>query len=292
MGLLFMARFTLKEAIRRRLFFAVIIMSTLILVVFAIVLTAAVNMLLPNIRGGSIPPRIVLLGVGIIITILSIWLVYILSSILTIVLSVGMISNEIEAGTFAVIVPKPLRRIEIVLGKWLGYALLLGIYTALLYLAFLAIIYWKTGYWPEQYISALGSLELSVFALLGLATAGSAFFHTIVNGAIALMLFISAPLVSIVQFIIQLTVPTQSTTMQNISTIVNLVIPTDALWHATSYFLLPSSALLTAVDISSQSFNTPFTSAIPASPNFILWVVLYAIILPLAAVWRFQRRDL
>jgi ABC-type transport system involved in multi-copper enzyme maturation permease subunit len=287
-----MARFTLKEAIRRRLFFAVIIMSTLILVVFAIVLTAAVNMLLPNIRGGSIPPRIVLLGVGIIITILSIWLVYILSSILTIVLSVGMISNEIEAGTFAVIVPKPLRRIEIVLGKWLGYALLLGIYTALLYLAFLAIIYWKTGYWPEQYISALGSLELSVFALLGLATAGSAFFHTIVNGAIALMLFISAPLVSIVQFIIQLTVPTQSTTMQNISTIVNLVIPTDALWHATSYFLLPSSALLTAVDISSQSFNTPFTSAIPASPNFILWVVLYAIILPLAAVWRFQRRDL
>lgn len=292
MGLLFMARFTLKEAIRRRLFFAVIIMSTLILVVFAIVLTVAVNMLLPNVRAGAFPSNIVLLGSGIFITVLSIWLVYILSSILTIVLAVGMISNEIEAGTFAVIVPKPLRRIEIVLGKWLGYALLLGIYTALLYLAFQLIIYWKTGYWPEQSINALGSLELSVFALLGLATAGSAFFHTIVNGAIALMLFISAPIVSIVQFIVRLAVPTQSTTMENISTIVNLVIPTDALWHATSYFLLPSPALLTAVNVSSQSFDTPFTSAVPVSTNFILWVVFYAIILPLVAVWRFQRRDL
>src|SRR5438132_1636628 len=80
--------------------------------------------------------------------VLMIWLVYLLSSLLTIVLTAGMISGEVEAGTFAVIVPKPISRTEIVIGKWLGSALILVVYTALMFFAFLAVIYWKTGYWP------------------------------------------------------------------------------------------------------------------------------------------------
>ena len=289
MNLLLITRFTLLEAIRRRLFLAVMILSILILTAFTILLTIVVNEALANPTNGT-DSHYVLLGGGVVITVLVMWMLYLLSSMLTIVFSANMISGEVEAGTFAVIVPKPLRRVEIVLGKWLGYALIVCIYTALMFLAFLGVIYWKTGYWPTGAPYALGTLELAMLALLGITTLGSSTVPTIVNGAIALMLFIGAPTASIVQFIVQFINPSALPTTQNIATVINLIIPTDALWHGASFYLLPSVADLLALRIG--SFNTPFTSGQPMAPALLIWAALYCIALPALAALRFQHRDL
>jgi len=289
MRLLLITRFTLLEAIRRRLFLAVIILSVLIVTAFTILLTIVVNDALANPNNGT-DSHLMLLGGGVIITVLVMWMLYLLSSMLTIVFSANMISGEVEAGTFAVIVPKPLRRFEIVLGKWLGYALIVCIYTALMFLAFLGVIYWKTGYWPTGAPYALGTLELAMLALLGITTLGSSTVPTIVNGAIALMLFIGAPTANIVQFIVQFVNPTSLDTTQNIATVINLIIPTDALWHGASFYLLPSVADLVALRIG--SFNTPFTSGQPMAPALLVWAALYCIALPALAALRFQHRDL
>lgn len=289
MRLLLITRFTLLEAIRRRLFLAVIILSVLIVTAFTILLTIVVNDALANPNNGT-DGHLVLLGGGVIITVLVMWMLYLLSSMLTIVFSANMISGEVEAGTFAVIVPKPLRRFEIVLGKWLGYALIVCIYTALMFLAFLGVIYWKTGYWPTGAPYALGTLELAMLALLGITTLGSSTVPTIVNGAIALMLFIGAPTANIVQFIVQFVNPSSLDTTQNIATVINLIIPTDALWHGASFYLLPSVADLVALRIG--SFSTPFTSGQPMAPALLVWAALYCMALPALAALRFQHRDL
>lgn len=295
MALLLITRFTLQEAIRRRLFLAIIILSTLLLAAFTILLSIAIDLIQSNsstANGGTLSPQLFLLSGGVFFDILMIWLVYLLSSLLTIVLTANMISGEIEAGTFAVVVPKPISRAEIVIGKWLGFALILAVYTALMFFALLAIIYWKTGYWPSQAFSALGTLELGMLALLGLTTMGSAFVPTIVNGAIALVLFIVAPVASIVQFVVQVITPAQSQTLQNIATGIDLIIPTDALWHGTSFFLLPSEGIFPLLGLSTDNFNTPFTSTQPVATALLIWVAFYILILPLIAVVRFQHRDL
>jgi ABC-type transport system involved in multi-copper enzyme maturation permease subunit len=291
MGLLLITRFTLLEAIRRRLFLAVVILSILILAAFTILLSIVINVSLGSNNSGT-DTQLYLLGGGVIITVLAIWMVYLLSSTLTIVFTSNMISGEVEAGTFAIIVPKPLARVEIVLGKWLGYALIVCVYTALMFLSFLAVIYWKTGYWPAGALYALGMLELGMLALLGITTLGSSLVPTIVNGAIALMLFIGAPTASIVQFVVQFLKPTSLQTVQNITTVINLIIPTDALWHGASFFLLPPTADFVTLGISSQTFNTPFTSGQPVAPALLIWAALYCIALPALAALRFQRRDL
>lgn len=294
MALLLITRFTLQEAIRRRLFLAVIILSALLLVAFIILLSVAINLFQSNssANGGTLSPQLFLLSGGVFFDILMIWLVYLLSSLLTIVLTAGMISGEVEAGTFAVIVPKPISRTEIVIGKWLGSALILVVYTALMFFAFLAVIYWKTGYWPPQSFSALGTLELGMLTLLGLTTMGSAFVPTIVNGAIVLVLFIGAPIASLVQFVVQVITPVQSQALRNIATVINLIIPTDALWHGTSFFLLPSEDVFPILGLSTNSFNTPFTSTQPVATALLIWVAFYILVLPLIAILRFQRRDL
>ena len=291
MGLLLITRFTLLEAIRRRLFLAVAILSILILAAFTILLRIVINVSLGSNNSGT-NTQLFLLGGGVLITVLAIWMVYLLSSTLTIVFTANMISGEVEAGTFAIIVPKPLTRVEIVLGKWLGYALIVCVYTALMFLSFLTIIHWQTGYWPTGAFYALGMLELGMLALLGITTLGSSLVPTIVNGAIALMLFIGAPTASIVQFVVQFLKPTSLPTVQNITTVINLIIPTDALWHGASFFLLPPTADFVTLGLSSQTFNTPFTSGQPVAPALLIWVALYCIALPALAALRFQHRDL
>lgn len=291
MGLLLMTRFTLLEVVRRRLFLAIVILSVLLLGTFALLLHVAIDVILSN-NTSNQPTQIIVLSMGVLITILASWMVYLLSSVLTVVLTANMISGEVEAGTFAVIVPKPLRRVEIVLGKWLGYGLIVLAYTAFLFLSFLGVIYLETGYFPPQVLFALMTLESGMLTLLGLTTVGSAFVPTIVNGVIALVLFVSGPTTSIVQFIVQVVAQTQSPTMQNITTVVSLIIPTDVLWHGTSYYLLPTLNIAALLGISSTTFNTPFTSAVPVQGAFIVWAILYSLVLPLLAVVRFQFRDL
>ncbi|HEV2583570.1 MAG TPA: ABC transporter permease subunit [Ktedonobacteraceae bacterium] len=291
MGLLLITRFTFQEAIRRKIFLAAVILSAVMAGVFAILLNIAVNAQLSS-GGGNLDPQLELLAVGIVISILVTWLVYLLSSLLTILMTTGMISSEVEAGTFSVIVPKPLARAEIVFGKWLGYALILSVYIALMFFTFLGIIYWQTGYWPDQPFAAFTMLELISLSLLALTTLGSSLVPTIVNGAIVLILFIGAPIASLVQFIVQTINPTNSQALQNVTTIVNLVIPTDALWHGVSYYLLPNAIGLATLNMSTNSFNTPFTSAAPIAGALLIWVILYCLTLPTLAAWRFQHRDL
>lgn len=290
MGLFLITRFTLLEAVRRRLFLAILILSGLIIGAFTILLSILIDVSTPVNSGTS--QRLLLLSGGVIITVLSLWMVYLLCSTLTIVFTANMISGEVDAGTFAIIVPKPLTRVEIVLGKWLGYALVICLYTALMFFSFLAVIYWKTGYWPTQAPSALGMLELAMLAMLGITTLGSSLVPTIVNGAIALMLFIGAPTASIVQFIVQVVNPASLQSVQNITTVINLVIPTDALWHGASFYLLPPVADFVTLGLSPQTFNTPFTSGQSVAPALLVWVALYCITLPALAALRFHQRDL
>ncbi len=284
MGILLMARFTLQEAFHRWLLFAMLLLNILLLGVFALLLNSVYTAEVAH-AASQADPQLTLLELSFSVSILSVWAVYLLSGALTIVLTVGMTSGEIEAGTFAMTVSKPLRRSDIILGKWLGYALILCVYTAMLFFTFLGIIFLQTGYWPQQALSSLGMIELSTLVLLALTTLGSACVPTLVNGAIAIMLFIGAPLVSFIQLIS--TNPGQ--TAQNITTMVNLVIPTDALWHGASYYLIPSFVYQLG---QARDLSTPFTSTQPIAPGIFVWAVIYCIVLPVIGALRFQRRDL
>ena len=287
MGWLLITRFTLQEAIRRRLFLTMAILTLLMLVLFGLLIHAAIDRMQANHVANGTDPTLPTIYAGIAITILAMWLVYLVISTMTIFLTISMISGEIEAGTFVVIVPKPLRRAEIIFGKWLGYALILGLYTLLLSLAFMGIIYWFTGYWPTYAFAAIGMLEISMLVLLGLITLCGAFVPTVANGAIAVMLFMGAFISSIVQFAI----PAQDYMVQNITAVISLIMPTDAMWHGASYYLFPA-AIGVLQNFSVSSVNTPFTATQPISPQLLTWAILYSLVLPLIAILRFQRRDL
>ncbi len=288
MGLLLITGFTLQEALRRKLFLAMLILGLLLLGLFAFALQKSIESLTVA-NPESSTNSILLLSVT--LTLPAMWIVYMLSSILTILFTVGMLSSEIDAGTLVLIVPKPLRRSEIVLGKWLGHAIIVSLYTALLFLAFEGTIYWQTGYLPDQFLSALGMLLLGMLTLLGFTTLGSALFPTAVNGAVALVLFLAAPIVSIVQAV---QIDTSSLAIQNIATIIDLALPLNAFWHTAALYLTPDATFFIAQGISERNYgsNIPFMSPQPIAPALFIWGLLYIIVLPIIAVLHFNRRDL
>ncbi|MBV9258087.1 MAG: hypothetical protein JO215_08725, partial [Ktedonobacteraceae bacterium] len=122
--------------------------------------------------------------------------------------------------------------------------------------------------------------------LLALTTLGSACVPTLVNGAIAIILFIGAPLASFIRLITS----NPGQTAENITTTINLMIPTDALWHGASYYLIPSFVFQLGGQL--QDLKTPFTSIQPIAPGILIWAVLYCIVLPVIGALRFQRRNL
>lgn len=287
MGMLLITRFTIQEAFHRWLLFAMLALNVLFLAVYALILNSAYASVTRHV-GQFSNPQLALLRFEVSISILSVWVAYLMSGALAIILSIGAISSEVEAGTFSIIVSKPLHRFEIVFGKWLGYALILCTYTAMLLFTFLGLIYWRTGYWPDHVPSVLCMLELSTLVLLALTTLGSTWVPTLVNGAIAIMLFIGAPLASFVELI----TPDPGDTVKNISTAVNLIMPTDALWHGASYYLLPSFLIDAVGQSGLQSFASPFTSVEPITPGLLIWAIGYCMVLPVMGAVRFQGRDL
>jgi len=284
-NLLLITRFTLQEAMRKRIFLAVVVLSIIMLIGFAILFDFVIDVSNgPN----GISRELFVLGEGGFMSVPAIWLVYLLSSLLTVLLTTNMISGEIDAGTFAIMVSKPIQRFEIVFGKWLCYAFLLTMYTAFLFFAFLVIIYAKTGYWPSNVFNALAVLELVIFVLMGLTTAGSTMMPTLVNGAIILVLFIMAQITSFVTLIAPFVAPDAKGSVQNITTVMSLIMPTDALWHGSSFYL--TSGVLSL--IATSRINTPFTSSEPVAGALVIWSVVYALVLPMCGAWRFQRQDL
>ncbi len=287
MGLLLITRFTLQEAVRRKLFLAMLILGLLLLGLFAFALQKSVDAVTSFDSASN--TNILLLSVA--LTLPAMWIVFMLSSILTILFTVGMISSEIDAGTLVLIVPKPLRRSEIIVGKWLGNALIVCLYTTALFLAFAGVIYWETGYLPDQWPGALGTLLLGMLALLGLTTLGSALFPTAVNGAIALVLFLAAPIMSIVQAV---QIDTPNPALQNISTSIDLILPTNAFWHTTAFYLTPSATFLIVQGLSGRGTSSaiPFMSPQSLAPAMLIWGILYIIVLPAIAALHFSKRDL
>lgn len=78
------------------------------------------------------------------------YVVHFLTIMIAIFSSVDTISGEIASHTIQAIATRPVRRWQIVLGKWLGYAAMISLYLVLLAGGILLVVYVIAGYIPPQ----------------------------------------------------------------------------------------------------------------------------------------------
>ncbi|HEY9286886.1 MAG TPA: ABC transporter permease subunit, partial [Candidatus Dormibacteraeota bacterium] len=162
--MLTIARLTILEASRRKLLLALAGLTVVV-----IVLTSWGFSRLPTMK--DVTPAEVRLAASQ----LTILVAFMFSGVLALgstLVAAPAIASDIESGIALAILPRPIRRSEVLMGKWLGLAVLIAIYAAGSGLLEMLGIWLATGYVPPNpaativFVAAEGIVLMSLALLL------------------------------------------------------------------------------------------------------------------------------
>jgi Cu-processing system permease protein len=266
---------TFHEARRRRMVLAAVGLGAAFLTLFTVGIWLIKAELVE--RGA---PALVEAQFHNLITLAGLYVVHFLTVMLAIFATVDTVSGEIASHTIQTIVTRPLRRWHVIIGKWIGHALMLSSYVLLLSGGVLIGLSLVLGYTPPNAIAGVGLLILEALVLLSLSLLGGTRLSTLTNGVVVFMLY---GLAFIGAWVEQVGALVQSPSAIRVGIITSLLMPVEALWRRTAYLLQPPLG---------QGMPTPFSAASVPSAAMVVYAAVYALIALALAVRAFGRRDL
>ncbi len=280
------ARFTLFEAARRRLLLVGLGLIAGFLALYGLGFWQMHLQILERTRDPSESGRFLTAYLSL-MTLLGMYVVTLIGTLLGLFTTMGSISGEIESGAMQAVLTKPLRRRDVLLGKLLSHGVLVSAYVTISAVGLLLVVQWISGYVPPSPLRAVGLMVWSALLMMVLSLAGSTVLPTISNGVVCFLLF---GLGWLGGFVEALGTSLENRAMIQIGVVTSLFIPNDALWRAASYYLQPSTLLI--LQSSGGGASIPFASPAPPATAMLVWASLYLIALIVAAVAIFDRRDI
>jgi ABC-type transport system involved in multi-copper enzyme maturation permease subunit len=278
MTIIIIARLTFREAARRKILLAALLLGLVYLAIYGVGFYY-VNQ--ETARSEFGPGLIELNQIRNFLFMAGLYVVNFLTVMMAVLTSVDTVSGEIASGTIHTLVSKPLQRWEIISGKWLGFVGMLTLYLLLMAGGTVALVYVISGYLAPNVLRGIGLLWINAILLLGVSLAGGAVLSTLANGVLVFGLygiaFVGGWIEQIGSFI-------QNQTAVNVGIISSLIIPSEALWKRAAFEM--QSPLVTALGFS------PFTAASMPSQVMVFYGVLYAVLALLLAIGLFKKRDL
>ena len=197
--------------------------------------------------------------------------------------SADTLAGEIGSGTIQALVTKPVRRAEIVFGKWLGFAGLLALYLLLMAGGILVIVFALSGYRVPNPVTGVGIMYLEGLLIMTITLACSSTISTLATGGTVFGLYGVAFLGGWVE---QIGAALKNQTAINIGILSSLIMPSEALFRRAAFEM--TSPVAQALGL---SFGPSFVISIP-SPAMIVYAALYLGVMLAVAVRQFGRRDL
>jgi ABC-type transport system involved in multi-copper enzyme maturation permease subunit len=278
------ARFTIQEAISRRLILAGAVLSLAFLGLFVLGFFLIYHH--DSELSGPLSDTQAQAMFGTVMSVLGLYAINFLAGFLALFLSVGAISSEIDSGTLHAILARPMRRAEFVVGRWLAYAGLIGMYVGLMAGSLLLAARLISGYATPDPVRATLLMMLAAIVLLTLSLFGSTVLSTLANGVVVFSLFGLAWLAGIIEVIGS---ALSNEAMLNVGTVVSLLIPSDAIWRGASYYVLSPFYL---AGLQSTADGLPFVGNNPPAMALVVWALLYPLLMLGGAVLTFSRREL
>jgi ABC-type transport system involved in multi-copper enzyme maturation permease subunit len=205
-------------------------------------------------------------------------------SLLAIFIAVGSISSDVDGRLLDAVLARPIRRWELVVGKWLGFAIMLLMYVGATTLAVVLVTRVFGGYWPRNPHIGVGALTLSALFLMTLAMVGSSHLSTVTNGVVVIVLYAVGVIAGQLEQV-GASLPTPNETLRTAGIVVSLLVPADALWRLASAQMSPPRL----VDFGIPS---PWTSVNPPTLWMAAWTAGLLVLGVVLASVAFSRRDL
>ena len=276
------AGLTLREAIRRKVVLAALLMSAGFLVLYGVALHFGQSQVWQS--GASGLGELMRREIAAQLLYIGLFPTSFLIALTAVFASAGTISGELDSGVIYGVLARPIRRSELVLGKFIGLATMLAVYAAAMNAAIVVLARWQAGApllatWP----AAVALLALESMPLLALAVLGSTRLPTLANGVLCTAAYGIGFIGGLIEAIGALL---SNQTMSNIGIVSSLLMPLDALHRKALSLLLPPGLLF-------QNGGPPGMGggSIPSS-----WMVvyggLYVVVLIALATRAFANRDL
>jgi ABC-type transport system involved in multi-copper enzyme maturation permease subunit len=290
-NVLVIARLTLLEALRRRILRALIVLTVVIVVLTGLGFGAIVD----NARHGVRPaPELEILAATSQLLILVAFMFSFVLAMTAAFLGSPAISADLESGVLLAIAARPIRRAEILVGKWLGLGVIAGGYAVVAGLLEIWVVNLTSGYMPPEPLVATLYLAAQATVLLSVSVLLSTRLPPIAGGAVAVVLFglswITGILVNVADF---LNLDALARTLEG----ARYLLPLDGLWRGTEFALEPQAILL-LVQSGGESraarivANSPFYAASGPPPSFMLYVALWTVVVLSLAIVSFRRREI
>jgi Cu-processing system permease protein len=278
MTIFVIARLTFREAARRKILLAALLLGLIYLAVYA----AGFYYVNQDIENSQFTTGLLELNqIRNFLFMAGMYVVNFLTVAMAVLTSVDTLSGEIASGTIHTMVSKPLQRWEIVVGKWMGFVGMLSLYLLLMAGGTILLVYLIADYAAPNLLRGLGLLWLNAILLLGVSLAGGAVLSTLANGVLVFGMF---GIAFVGGWIEQIGSFLQNQTAINVGIISSLLIPTEALWKRAAYEM--QSPLVSALGFS------PFTASSLPSLVMVFYGLIYTILALGLAIRLFNRRDL
>jgi len=281
-ALLTITRLTFLEAARRRIALAAFVLGLAFLVLFGIAFYFMVNETGLS-GGGEAVDNLLREQVYSFLSLMGLYAVNFLTIAMGALVAADTLAGEISTGTVQALVTKPIWRAQIVLGKWLGFAVLLAVYLTLMAGGLMMIVYALSGYVLPNVLTGLLLIYLETLVIMTLTLAASSTFSTLATGGVVFGVW---GLAFIGGFVEQVGALLNNTTVINVGIISSLILPTEAVFRRAAYLM--SSPIAQSLGAMS---GPVFVISVP-SALMVVYAALYLLVVLGWGVRQFNRRDL
>ena len=284
-AILILARLTVAETARRRIL-AVLFALTVVSVALT---TWGIERLVTLARDGGTPDLEIVLGVSQVQILVAFMFSFVLAMTAAF-LGAPAIAADLESGVAHAMLARPIRRADLIVGRWLGLVVVIAAYAASSGLLEIAAVRLVSGYMPPQPLLAVVFLAAQAVVLLTFAMLLSTRLPAIAGGAICVVLFglgwMAGVLAGIGRFF-------DAGPLVAAAEASRWLLPSDGLWRGTIYSLEPQLVVAGAISGAGEAADAnPFFATTPPPATFLAWSVAWIAVVLVLAVVSLRRRDL
>ena len=280
--ILSITRLTLREAVRRRLLWALAGLTALIVLLtfwgFSRIAEAS-----------PITGPFEMLGVSQVTVMLAFMFSFVLA-MTAVFAGSPAIGADIESGLLLALLARPIRRSDVLIGRWLGLALVLVVYALVAGYLELGAVQLATGYSPSDSMMAPIYLAAESLILLTMAIVLSTRIASVAGGAVAVVAYGLAWMAGVMGGVGEVF---NNDVLRGAGFVSHLILPSDVLWRGAAGALTPPEDILSAGGIANAALYkfSPFSGA-PPSPEWLAWCIVWVAGMLALGVLLLRRREL
>ena len=280
-----MAVLTVREAARRRLLWLLIGLT-----IGSVALTGwGVERLATLAREGGSDELAIRIGVSQVLILVAFMFSFVVAMTAAF-LAAPAIAGDLESGVALAMLARPIRRADLVVGRWLGLSIILAGYAAASGLLEIWVVAVLTGHSPPYPLVAVGFLAGQGMIILTLALLLGTRLPSVGAGAVCVVLFGLAWMAGVLAGIARIF---DVEVLAVVARATRWLLPTDGLWRGVVFGLEPPLVIAGAGRaIGPIAEANPFYASAPPPLEFVAFSIAWVVLVLGLAVWSLNRREL